>query len=133
MREMFDSIPERYNLLNNILTFGRANVWRGKILYTLYLSKTNRILDICTGTGVLALKLAEQDYLSRIYAMDFSPAMLSYAKQAAKEAKLRNIAFIESDCIDIGVKSNHFDYVTISFGFRNLSYSLDNLKEALRE
>jgi len=130
---MFDSIPQRYVLLNKILTFGQDDRWRDKLLQNIQTKSGNKILDICTGTGDLALKLAKKFPNVEIYAMDFSPNMLHEAEKRAYKKGIKGIIFIEDDCTDMDFEDNFFDSITISFGFRNLSYSKENLSKALAE
>jgi len=133
MRKMFNSIPEKYIFLNKILTFGRDEVWRCKVLDIIKLQDGDRILDACTGTGDLALKLADRFPGIQIYAMDFSPKMLSTAEKRAQMLDIQNIVFKENDCMNMDFSSDYFDCITISFGFRNISYSERNLRRSLKE
>ena len=57
---MFDAVPERYRLLNRILTVGQDELWRRKVLDFIEPKEDLRILDICTGTGDLSIKLAQK-------------------------------------------------------------------------
>jgi len=133
MREMFDSVPRKYPLLNKIITFGRDNAWRDSVLSIIKPQEGLCILDICTGTGDLALKIANKFPSAEVSAIDFSSNMLAMAIAKADNLGIRNVTFKENDCTDMDFESNSFDYVTISFGFRNLSFSATNLKNALAE
>ncbi len=130
---MFDSVPEKYNRLNKIITFGQDEAWRQKAIDAIKAQDGDRILDICTGTGDLALKIASKFPKTKVYAIDFSPRMLGFAKERALQAGLQNIIFQENDCLKMEFPEWHFNYITISFGFRNLSYSMANLESALKE
>lgn len=133
MRRMFDSVPQVYNRLNRIITLGQDEIWRQKAADAIEAEDKTAILDICTGTGDLALKIARKFPNSKIYAIDFSPRMLGLAKERALQLGLQNIIFKENDCLYMDFPNEHFDYVTISFGFRNLSYSMTNFDKALKE
>ena len=133
MRGMFDTVPDKYALLNKVLTFGRDEIWRSRVTELIRPDKGARILDICTGTGDLALRLAREFPASDIYAVDFSPKMLYTAKNRAALSGAGNLTFREEDCRALGFEGASFDYVTVSFGFRNLSYSMANLSAALKE
>lgn len=66
---MFDSISQRYDFLNKILTFGQDGCWRDKLIQNIYLKNGDKILDICTGTGDLVIKLAKKFPEIEIYAL----------------------------------------------------------------
>ncbi|MGB9594901.1 MAG: bifunctional demethylmenaquinone methyltransferase/2-methoxy-6-polyprenyl-1,4-benzoquinol methylase UbiE [Candidatus Poribacteria bacterium] len=133
MRRMFDSVSQKYTLLNKILTLGQDDRWRDKLIQSIHPKYGDKILDVCTGTGDLAIKLAKKFVDVEIYAIDFSPNMINEAEKKAYKDGIRTINFIENDCLDIDFEDNSFDYVTISFGFRNLSYSEENINRALTE
>ncbi len=133
MRKMFDVVPDRYNLLNSILTFRCDRTWRREVLRVISVDENTRILDLCTGTGDLAIMLACKFSNAQVFAIDFSPKMIAFAKKRAFKSALRNVKIEEGDCTAMKFPAGYLDYVTISFGFRNLSYSADNLKRALSQ
>lgn len=133
MREMFDTIPTKYALLNKVLTFGLDNAWRNSIFSIIKVKDGLKMLDICTGPGDLALKIARKFPAADVYAIDFSAKMLEAAIDRAKDLGIQNITFKENNCASMDFENSYFDYVTISFGFRNLSFSAKILKSALRE
>jgi demethylmenaquinone methyltransferase/2-methoxy-6-polyprenyl-1,4-benzoquinol methylase len=133
MRRMFDSVPDRYVFLNKILTLGQDERWRNKILKTIKPRAGEKILDVCTGTGDLALKFAKTFPNTKVYAVDFSRNMLSEAEKRADKMHIKSIIFNENNCKNMDFESDYFDYVMISFGFRNISYSQENLTDSLRE
>lgn len=130
---MFDTASKRYVLSNKILTFGQDEKWREAALYAVEPKADAKILDICTGPADLALKLARRFPSLTIYALDYSKNMLAAARERAQQQGIKNIIFKEGDATDIRFDSRYFDYVTISFGFRNLSFSQENLNKALKE
>ena len=129
---MFDSVPREYALSNRILTFGQDNRWRNRVLEAINPLPNAAILDICTGPADLALKIAASFAGSRVYACDFSPRMLEHAGERAGVRRL-HIRFVQTDCGLMGFRSASFDCVTVSFGFRNLSFAQENLTHALGE
>jgi len=131
---MFNSAAASYIRANKIITFGQDEKWRQAAADSIEVKSDNdKILDICTGTADLALKIARKFPRLKIYALDYSPDMLAVAGKMAARYGLHNIIFKEGDCLNMEFDSDYFDYVTISFGFRNLSYSRDNLTNALKE
>lgn len=130
---MFNLASRKYILLNKILTLGRDKKWRQAATEAITPRPQSKILDACTGTADLALKIAEKFPHAEIHALDYSPDMLSIARQRQARQGLRNLVFKQGDCTRMEFESGYFDYVTVSFGFRNLSFSRDNLDKALRE
>lgn len=130
---MFDSAANRYVLSNKVLTFCQDERWRQAAVDVIQPETKIKILDICTGTADLALKIAKRFPHSTIYGLDFSQNMLGVAKERAEKEGLNNLIFEIGNCANMGFESDYFNYVTISFGFRNLSYSRENLNKALRE
>ncbi|MBF0216363.1 MAG: ubiquinone/menaquinone biosynthesis methyltransferase [Candidatus Omnitrophica bacterium] len=133
MREMFDSASKKYVLSNTVLTFGMDGVWRRRVVEEIRPKPGGKILDICTGTGDLAFLIARRFPEQNVYGIDYSPKMLSVARDRAKALGLGNLVLLEGDSSRLPFVNGSFDYVTVSFGFRNLSYSQDILKAVLRE
>lgn len=130
---MFDTASSSYILLNKILTLGQDEIWRLKAAKAVNLKKNERLLDVGTGTGDIAIKIARRFPDNQIYALDFSHRMLGYAEERAKRENLKNIIFQEVDCRCLPYDDEYFDYATISFAFRNLSFSKTNLSSAIKD
>jgi len=128
---MFDAASRRYILSNKVLTLGQDERWRQAALKAIEPRPDAKILDVCTGPADLALKIAKKFPHLKVYALDYSPWMLAVAKKRAKARQ--NLIFREGDCTRMEFENDYFDYVTISFGFRNLSFSQENLGNALTE
>lgn len=138
---MFDTVPRAYRLLNTVLTLGLDDVWRAHLIRKLQKDTPRQLLDICTGTGDLALRLARRFPEARVFAVDFSEEMLREARRRAEsagagqggDAGARTLEFCRQDCTHLGFQDGFFDAVCVSFGFRNLSFSLENAEAALAE
>lgn len=129
VREMFDRIAPRYDLLNRVMTAGIDRRWRRAAAEAADLSAGGRALDVCTGTGDLALLLADRvTFLGEVVGVDFAPAMLDRArlKAAASGSPCR---FEVADALDLPYPDDHFDGATVAFGVRNL----DDLGRGIRE
>ena len=133
MQRMFSSASSSYVMLNRILTFGQDDRWRQAAVDIIRPSEKDKILDICTGTADLALKITRRFPALEIYALDYSPNMLAVARRRLESLTQHNLIFKEGDCTHMEFGDDYFDYVTISFGFRNLSFSKENLIKALKE
>lgn len=121
---MFSKVPARYDLLNRLLTLGLDQRWRKKAAEVCLESKHNRIMDLCSGTGDLAIELAKMtNGNSEIIAADFCEPMLEVAERKALNAGLDGgIAFRVADAASLPFDDGYFDVVTIAFGFRNLTF-----------
>jgi demethylmenaquinone methyltransferase/2-methoxy-6-polyprenyl-1,4-benzoquinol methylase len=119
---MFDAIAERYDLLNHVLSAGIDQRWRARAIRSLQLTGRERVLDLCTGTGDLAIAAAAaRPGASRVVGVDFSGAMLRVG-----DRKLRNrglggrTAMVQGDAARIPLGAASVDAVTVGFGIRNV-------------
>jgi demethylmenaquinone methyltransferase / 2-methoxy-6-polyprenyl-1,4-benzoquinol methylase len=127
VREMFGRIAPRYDLLNRILSLRMDVLWRRRVARrfrdVLYRPDA-RVLDLCCGTGDLALVLAEEAGTdgASIVGADFVHAMVVRAGAKA-DALARNAqpVFMEADALALPFASHQFDLLTAAFGFRNLA------------
>jgi len=116
---MFDAIAGRYDLLNHLLSAGLDQSWRRQAIDALELTGQETVLDLCTGTGDLALAaISEQRRARRVVGVDFSRAMLQIAKN--KIAVAPDIALLRGDATRIPLAASTVDAVTIGFGIRNV-------------
>lgn len=135
VREMFARIAPRYDLLNHLLSLDVDKVWRRRMArrFTAILhNPTARALDLCCGTGDLALAFRrEAPAGAEITGSDFVPEMLIRAR--AKAASFgAGIAFVEADALDLPYAGERFDLVSCAFGFRNLANYERGLVEIFR-
>ena len=129
VREMFDSISSRYDIINRIISVGLDIKWRGNIVKLLEPKKPKKILDVATGTGDLAIALGETQ-ATEIIGIDISDRMLEIGKRKVQKSKWRKRIKMEiGDGEKINYPTNYFDAVTVSFGVRNF----ENLDKALSE
>src|SRR5271170_1635991 len=129
VREMFTQIAPRYDLLNHLLSLQLDRLWRARVAKRLKSvlghSKTS-VLDLCCGTGDLAITLARR-YRTKMIGADFAHPMLVRARQKSASlhsktvAQLRPIKFVEADALSLPFAEGSFDVVTTAFGFRNLA------------
>ncbi|OGI00566.1 MAG: hypothetical protein A2Y25_07670 [Candidatus Melainabacteria bacterium GWF2_37_15] len=117
IREMFDSIADKYDFLNNLISLGLHKNIKKCAIKHVPLKQGAKVLDLCTGTGDIVILLSEKNV--EITAVDFSPNMLEIAKKRAKNRK--NISFMQADVLNLPFNDETFDAVFISFGLRNLT------------
>jgi demethylmenaquinone methyltransferase/2-methoxy-6-polyprenyl-1,4-benzoquinol methylase len=131
---MFSGIAPRYDLLNHLLSLSLDRVWRRRTARRfrhLLRRPGARVLDLCCGTGDLALALAKEAGAATgaagIFGSDFAHAMLLLARK-----KGGAIRYFEADALRVPVAEASFDLVTVAFGCRNLANYQAGLAEMFR-
>jgi len=118
--KMFDTISGDYDGLNRVISFGIDIKWRKKVVKLVNASKPDSILDIATGTGDLAINLAETN-ASKIVGLDISSGMLEIGKQKINKKGLdTKIEMILGDSENMPFEDDAFDAITVAFGVRNI-------------
>ncbi|UGU14534.1 bifunctional demethylmenaquinone methyltransferase/2-methoxy-6-polyprenyl-1,4-benzoquinol methylase UbiE [Sinomicrobium kalidii] len=126
---MFDTISGKYDGLNRVISFGIDVKWRKKVVRMIRDIEPDTVLDIATGTGDLAINLA-QTGAKKIVGLDISTGMLEIGKRKVAEKGLENtIEMVLGDSEDLPFDNNSFDAVTVAFGVRNF----ENLEKGLAE
>lgn len=129
---MFDTISGHYDGLNRVISFGIDIKWRKKVVKIVKESNPETILDIATGTGDLAINLAETN-ATKIVGLDISSGMLDIGKEKIKSKKLDSkIDMVLGDSENMPFEDNSFDAITVAFGVRNFETLENGLKEILR-
>jgi len=132
VRNMFNSIAPRYDFLNHFLSFGVDYYWRRKVMNILKQVKPERILDLATGTGDLAI-LAAKTKPKEIVGVDISSMMLHVGKDKIRKRNLQDIIRMEQGAAeDLPTEDNYFDLAMVAFGVRNFADLKKGLKEIYR-
>ncbi|WP_098946183.1 bifunctional demethylmenaquinone methyltransferase/2-methoxy-6-polyprenyl-1,4-benzoquinol methylase UbiE [Pseudalgibacter alginicilyticus] len=130
--QMFDTISGDYDGLNRVISFGIDVKWRKKVVKLVKETKPNSILDIATGTGDLAIALA-QTSAEKIIGLDISSGMLDIGKEKIKKKGLETkIDMVLGDSENMPFEDNTFDAITVAFGIRNFETLEKGLKEIFR-
>ena len=123
VNDLFAAIARRYDLLNDVQSFGLHRRWKRRVIELAAVQSGNRALDLCCGTGDLALALARRG--ADVTGLDFSPAMLEIAEARNKirdpKSETRNPIFMPGDALQIPFPDASFDIVTVGYGLRNLT------------
>ena len=119
---MFDRIAGVYDLMNTAMTAGLHHGWRGRAADRAELTPGDSALDLCCGTGDLALELrARVGAVGRVVGADFSERMLELANEKAADRGLSDVTFEWADALELPYSDSSFDAVTVGFGVRNLA------------
>jgi demethylmenaquinone methyltransferase/2-methoxy-6-polyprenyl-1,4-benzoquinol methylase len=119
---MFDAIAARYDFLNHLLSAGIDRRWRRAAVRSLSLTGSERVLDLCTGTGDLAIALrTARPGAAAVVGIDFAGAMLAIARRKVVEANLQGaVPLIRGDATRLPLASGSVHAVTVAFGVRNV-------------
>lgn len=129
----FDEIAKVYDLFNDVITFGFHRLWKTKTAELAVQSTgPSAILDMCCGSGDIAIRLASLDKKTRIHALDFSEEMLMILSARMKKSGLTNIDPEKGDALHLPYKKHSFRSVTVGFGLRNIIDRKACYQEVLR-
>lgn len=127
---MFDKVAGQYDTLNSVMTAGLHHRWRERAAQRAGLGPGDSALDVCCGTGDLALELADRVTPGgNVVGCDFSEPMLDLAREKAAARGAGGVRFEWADALELPYGSERFDAVTVGFGVRNLA----DLDRGLRE
>ncbi|MEZ4273156.1 MAG: bifunctional demethylmenaquinone methyltransferase/2-methoxy-6-polyprenyl-1,4-benzoquinol methylase UbiE [Myxococcota bacterium] len=130
---MFDSIAQRYDLLNRLMSFGLDRRWRHLLVESLAIDGTRSVLDVATGTADVALALARHYPQAMIYGLDPSERMLEVGREKVSAADLSSrISLVQGDAQQMPFAQNHFAAACVSFGIRNFPDRMQGLREMSR-
>jgi demethylmenaquinone methyltransferase / 2-methoxy-6-polyprenyl-1,4-benzoquinol methylase len=132
VRGMFDRIAGVYDLMNSAMTAGLHHQWRERAVDRVEVGPGSDALDVCCGTGDLALELRRRiGPDGRVVGCDFSEPMLELARHKSGEQGLP-VEFGWADALELPYGDASFDAVTIGFGARNLADLERGLAEMTR-
>ena len=121
VNDLFTAIARRYDLLNDLQSFGLHRRWKRRVAELAAVQPGGRALDLCCGTGDIAFALARRG--AEVTGLDFSQKMLEVAESRRlkkPELKTQKLIFIQGDAQQIPFSDAMFDIVTVGYGLRNL-------------
>jgi demethylmenaquinone methyltransferase/2-methoxy-6-polyprenyl-1,4-benzoquinol methylase len=145
VKELFGRIATRYDLMNDLQSFGLHRYWKRKVIRLAHPAANVKALDVCCGTGDLALMLAGRG--ARVIGVDFSEQMLQIAERRKKSFRPCPVAgnvcnspngvcsapeFIQADALQLPFADGSFEIVTMAYGLRNLPEAKAGLREMSR-
>ena len=133
VREMFDNIAPKYDLLNHTLSVNIDRIWRRRVVNEVRRAKPRRILDVATGTGDLAIAMACRIRDVQVLGVDLSEQMLVVAHRKVEARGLDNrIVLHRGDAEHLAVADASVDVATVAFGVRNFGDLAAGLRELAR-
>ena len=128
---VFDQVYDKYDLMNDFMSFGIHRLWKKNLINMMGPSKNKSLVDVACGTGdVGKLYLDNTDINNHIICIDPNKGMVAKGKEKLKNYK--NVKWIISSAEKLPIESNTFDFYTISFGLRNTKDLNRSLSEAYR-
>ena len=133
VREMFDNIAPKYDLLNHTLSMSIDRVWRRRVVGEVRRAKPGRSLDVATGTGDLAIAMARRIRDVQVLGVDLSEQMLAVARRKIEARGLDGrIVLDRGDAERLAVADASVDVATVAFGVRNFGDLGAGLRELAR-
>lgn len=133
VEQMFDTISQEYDQLNRVISFGADLSWRKKVVRYVANHGGQRLLDIATGTGDLAIAFAQKTKAKEIVGLDLSQGMLNRALiKIQGKSYAERLRFVKGDSEALPFEQDYFDAITVSFGVRNFEHLELGLSEIYR-
>jgi demethylmenaquinone methyltransferase/2-methoxy-6-polyprenyl-1,4-benzoquinol methylase len=129
---MFDAVARRYDVTNDVLSFGMDRRWRRAVRTELGIRSGHRVLDLAAGTATSSVAFTGDVPGVQVVAADFSLGMLQEGRRRLGAASVRGVSLVAADGLRLPFADASFDRVTISFGLRNTADPLTCLRELRR-
>lgn len=134
VKDTFNSIARRYDLMNTLMSLGMDKGWRRLVAQRVGAAPGKQVLDVCCGTGQLSLELAKAVGSSGgIIGLDFSENMLQVAREQLEKSRFAQVVtFIQGDAMSLPFADACFDGATVGWGLRNLPDLRQGIQEMAR-
>lgn len=130
VRQMFARVADRYDRANHVLSLGIDVAWRRAVVRAAGIGRGSRVLDVCSGTGDLAIALASTG--AEVTGSDFCPEMLRHAVRKSASLGPGAPGYLAADTQRLPFPDDTFDVVTVAFGIRNVADPVAGLREMAR-
>lgn len=132
VKEVFESVAKRYDLMNDVLSFGLHRVWKRTCVSLSGAAEGQKVLDIASGTCDMAIRFGEVVGKSgEVWATDINHEMIKEGTKRLKAVGCKAHVSI-CDCEALPFEDNYFDIAVVSFGLRNMTHKDRALKEMMR-
>lgn len=133
VKGVFDSVANQYDVMNDLMSLGIHRRWKKTFLNQLNPADGSKLLDVAGGTGDIAFAFLNRTKDSQVTVCDINEAMLaSGQKRAIDKNILKDIAWVPGNAEELPFEDMSYDYYTIAFGIRNVTYIEKALAEAYR-
>jgi len=133
VRRVFDSVADRYDLMNDLMSGGVHRLWRAALIDRLAPRPGQRLLDVAGGTGDIAQRFLARAGRATVIVCDVNESMLRHGRDRAIDAgRLDGIAWICGNAECLPIPGASVDAYTIAFGLRNVTHVDRALAEARR-
>jgi demethylmenaquinone methyltransferase/2-methoxy-6-polyprenyl-1,4-benzoquinol methylase len=134
VREVFDSVATRYDLMNDLMSLGIHRLWKRQAVELAGVRRGQQVLDLASGTGDLALRFAEiVGPTGRVAMSDINAAMLAQGRERlADRGRVGNLDYVLANAERLPFVTDRFHCVTIGFGLRNVTRKELALAEMFR-
>lgn len=121
---VFHSVADKYDLMNDIMSFGVHRLWKRFAIEQCGVRRGGRVLDVAGGTGDLAAKLAARvGPRGQVVLTDINGSMLGVGRaRLVDRGYAGNVEYVQADAENLPFASDYFDAVTIAFGLRNVTH-----------
>ncbi len=129
VNNVFTSVTEKYDLMNDLMSFGLHRVWKHYFLLCSHIKSGDRVLDIASGTGDISKLISKAvGDKGQVISCDINYSMLNQGRDNLINFGIfKNITFVQADAQELSFKDESFDHVTMAFGLRNTA----NIEKAL--
>jgi demethylmenaquinone methyltransferase / 2-methoxy-6-polyprenyl-1,4-benzoquinol methylase len=134
VRRHFDTVAQKYDLMNTLLSFGIHYLWKRTTVNLLRLQPGDSVLDVCGGTGDLSiLALKHMRGSGRVVLADINRKMMETGRRKSTHAKIRKqIIHVQGDAEKLSFRTECFDAAMVGFGIRNLTHMEEGFREMHR-
>lgn len=122
--EVFDSVATKYDLMNDLMSFGIHRLWKKFAIAQSGVRRGQRVLDVAGGSGDLSARFAELVGTSgTVVLSDINASMLAVGRaRLADRGIVGNVEFVQADAENLPFPADHFDCISIAFGLRNVTH-----------
>lgn len=132
VRDVFDNVASRYDLMNDVMSGGLHRLWKNNMISWLGPRAGMHIIDVAGGTGDIAMRLKSRADC-HVTVADINHSMLEQGRNRAIDHNtMQGIDWLCADAEALPCPDNHFDAYTIAFGIRNVTHIDKALAEAFR-